>query len=662
MTIMKKVKLIPILMALITALAGCSASEEQRTSEEKASRPAESTQTAAVETTATESTTLPQETTEAEEPDEDDLFTDCGAANLVNSGICCTDGERFYYSDTNTRTLYQTENGTASVLADDFYGYYLNLDEDTIYYADAAADNRLTAYDLNSGDRTVICDMFIQELKLYKGKLYFASRDDEEKTIYRMNPDGSELEELVSCEDFWYMTIYKDVIYYVNYENDQYAIAAMDLDGSDRRIIRKYNGSDLCIAEDKIFFAERDTRYLYSMNLDGSDVQQLNSTYSRCVNYMNGQLYYYGSKENGRNVYSCDLNGNVTGRYASGAKFLMLMEEELYYYDWDEVLHIVPLNKKSEEENYSYGTNIVSYGQEDVLRPVRRYIESNWSGYTLDEGNITKNGNTWTILLTENGGSKRYEIIIDLTTGKVTILCITEDILPVSVYLFDEESEQVDTGVQLSKEEMEKIASVWAEKRYYDLAPAAWQFVYNDYDKNGTYEAFAFIGQVCGDFTGSGFEDWWDKLYLVLYISSSGEVTLIEDDWGDTYFQVGNMHTNELVDYYIEYDGKGYCVPCLKNNYNGTITWNLMYGVKDDKPYDTGFSGHIDLDEEGDLLYSPNSGFLTCPYCTGRDVNGDRVEDPGHKHILFYNETSGEFEVSVKYPSGEIVEYDDLFS
>ena len=150
--------------------------------------------------------------------------------------------------------------------------------------------------------------MHVQELTLYQEKLYFTCTDGEKRTIYRMNLDGSDLESLASCEDLWYMTIYKDVIYYVNYENDQYAILSMKLDGTESRILRKYNASDLCIAEDKIFFAERDTRYLYSMNLDGSDVQQLNSTYSRCINYMNGQLYYYISQENGRNVYSCDLN------------------------------------------------------------------------------------------------------------------------------------------------------------------------------------------------------------------------------------------------------------------------------------------------------------------------------------------------------------------
>lgn len=482
--------------------------------------------------------------------------------------------------------------------------------------------------------------MHVQELTLYQEKLYFTCMDGEKRTIYRMNLDGSDLESLASCEDLWYMTIYKDMIYYVNYENDQYAILSMKLDGTESRILRKYNASDLCIAEDKIFFAERDTRYLYSMNLDGSDVQQLNSTYSRCINYMNGQLYYYGSEENGRNVYSCDLNGNVTGKYTSGAKFLMLMEEELYYYDWDDVLHILPLNKKSEEENTSHGTNIVSYKQEDVLKPVRSYLASNWAGYTLDEGNITKQGNTWIILLSESGGSRQYQLIIDLTTGKITILCTTEDILPVSVYLYDTAPSVSPSAAQLSEEELNSIADTWYEQNY---GPGgAWCFEYHDYDGNGTYEAFA----VCGPVKGDGYDiDPYNILEAILYISSTGELTIIEEDIRDTDFCVEN---EVMKEYYIEYDGKGYYVPHFRS---GGISWQPMYGVKDNKPYDTGVSGHISLDNDGDLLYTPNSGFFTCPECN------NHVE---HKHILVYDETSGELKSAVKYPSGEIVNYEDL--
>ena len=633
---MKKGRIVPILVALMAVLAGCSNQEESSVKHKRASDATESAQTSVVETT-----TEPAKQEQAvAEPTAEMSFQSSGASNLVNSGICCTDGERYYYSDTNTRTLYQTQNGTADVIAEQFYGYYLNLSGNTIYYADAAADNSVTAYDLSSGSRTVLCNMHVQELTLYQEKLYFTCTDGEKRTIYRMNLDGSDLESLASCEDLWYMTIYKDVIYYVNYENDQYAILSMKLDGTESRILRKYNASDLCIAEDKIFFAERDTRYLYSMNLDGSDVQQLNSTYSRCINYMNGQLYYYGSEENGRNVYSCDLNGNVTGKYTSGAKFLMLMEEELYYYDWDDVLHILPLNKKSEEENTSHGTNIVSYKQEDVLKPVRSYLASNWAGYTLDEGNITKQGNTWVILLSESGGSRQYQLIIDLTTGKITILCTTEDILPVSVYLYDTAPSASPSAAQLSEEELKSIACTWYEQNY--EAGSVWCFEYHDYDGNGTYEAFA----VCGPVMGDGYDiDPYNGLEAILYISSTGELTIIREDIRDTDFCVENEVEKE---YYIEYDGKGYYVPHFRSN---NVLWQPMYGVKDNKPYDTGISGHISLDNDGDLLYTPNSGFFTCPECN------NHVE---HKHILAYDETSGELKLAVKYPSGEIVNYEDL--
>lgn len=601
----------------------------------------ESTQTSAVETTTAETTIAEVSTQVIAEPEEDALFKNCGAANLVNSGICCTDGDRYYYSDTNTKTLYQTKNGTADVIAESFYGYYLNLSGNIIYYADAAADNCVTAYDLTSGNRTVICNMHVQELTLYKEKLYFTCTDGERRTIYRMNTDGSGLESLASCEDLWYMTIYKDVVYYVNYENDQYAIVSMNPDGTDSRMIRKYNASDLCIAEDKIFFAERDTRYLYSMNLDGSDVRQLNSTYSRCLNYMNGQLYYYSSKESGRNVYSCDLEGNITGKYASGAKFLMLMENELYYYDWDEVLHILPLDKKSEEENCSYGTNITSYEQKDVLTPVRRYLETDWSGYTLDENNITKQGNTWTILLTKSGSQQQYQLTIDLITGRVTIICITEDILPISVYLYD--TTPSPSSVQLSKEEIDNAAYNWCEQYYNGGYVVPWCLEYYDYDKNGTYEAFAMCAPILGD-------SMINTLGTIIFISSSGEITVMEefdDDYHNFYVDADN---------YIEYAGKGYYNPRLDVGFG----FNILYGVRNDKPYEAFGGGNINLDEDGDLIYYPNSGYGTCPDC-GYGESG-RSAKQEHKHILFYNETSDEFEVAVKYPSGKIVKYEELFS
>lgn len=454
---MKKKKWISLLTLLMVVLTGCSTNEHDYDRRRDRDRDydweeeEDSSDAQVVHTSTPSSVSEAQESVEIKSDmhsgtqneidlTEDVEFIDCGASNIVNSGICCTDGDNFYYSDSNEKKLFRKENAAYTVLADDFFGYYLNTDGDMIYYADAASDNYATAYDLTSGERTVIREMHAQELTLYQEKLYFSCADGNQKTIYRMNTDGSELESLTSCEDLWYMTIYNDVIYYVNYENDIYSIMSMNLDGSDLKVIHSYNASDLCIAEDRIFFAERDTRYLYSMNLDGSDVQQLNSTYSRCINYMDGQLYYFSSEENGHTIYSCDTNGNITGKYASDAKFLVLMDQDIYYYDWDERIHILPLAERSDEENYTYGTDITSYQAEEVLGPVRSYLESSWPDYTMDESSIEKKNNIWTLNLFVNGNDEKYRLIINLTTGKITILNISEDALPISVYLFEDAS------------------------------------------------------------------------------------------------------------------------------------------------------------------------------------------------------------------------------
>lgn len=142
---------------------------------------------------------------------------------------------------------------------------------------------------------------------------------------------------------------------------------------------------------------------------------------------------------------------------------------------------------------------------------------------------------------------------------------------------------------------------------------------------------------------GDGYDiDPYNILEAILYISSTGEITVIEKDVRDTDFCVENEIEKE---YYIEYDGKGYYVPHFRS---GGILWQPMYGVKDNKPYDTGISGHISLDEDGDLNYYND--------CIGTDCKGIFGNSMGknHKHILLYNEETGKFEIYVKSESGEV--------
>ncbi|MDE7094293.1 MAG: DUF5050 domain-containing protein, partial [Oscillospiraceae bacterium] len=368
-----------------------------------------------------------------------------------------------------------------------------------------------------------------------------------------------------------------------------------------------YNASDLCIAEDKIFFAERDTRYLYSMNLDGSNVQQLNAAYSRCINYMNGQLYYYGSKENNRTIYSCDLNGNITGRYASGAKFLMLMGQEIYYYDWDEQLHILSLSEKSESDNYIHGTNITLYQQEEVLAPVRIYLDNNWSGYTLDESTIIKDNAIWMMTLYYN--SAEYQIVIDLTTGRMTITCLVNDILPTTIYLYDNNNTVpvADTSIQLSEDELRSLAD-----NYVPYGISVLCFEYHDYDKNGTYEAYAILGS-WGQANICSFEE-------LIFISCDGKITSV--------FKYNNGDSPTLFDTdgkaYIEHSNKGFFVPTFST---GTITYNSMFSVKNNEPFEVkNCPTRVWLDEDGNLTYHTSGSCIACY---------NNIE---HKHVLIYND------------------------
>lgn len=655
---MRKMRFLSAVMALMLALTGCSEDDDSsRRNRRNRDKDEDVTESVVQEETTEDDVTKaveeyeispmtepeksyeispmesePEETvTEEAEPEKPAEFEKYGASNIVNSGICVSDGERFYYCDTNVKKLFERDGGENRLIAENFNSYYMNLDGNMIYYADADNDNFITSYNLDSGEKNVICKMHAQELTLYNGMLYFSSAGDESKTIYRVNTDGSGHEALVSCEDLWYMNVYKDKIYFVNYENKAYAVVSMNIDGSELEVIRNYNASDLCVAEDKIFFSERDTRYLYVMNLDGSDVQQLNSTYSRCLNYMNGQLYYFTDEDRNHTMYSCDTEGNVTGRYESDVKFLMLMNNEVYYYDWDLNVHIASLGEKSDEDNYHYGTDITSYKQEEILKTVREHVSSNWSGYYVDEEDIKKSDSRWTLNLCKNGsGEAEYMLVIHLSTGRVTVIRLNMDELPTSVYLFDAQS----STTELSEDKMKAIADKWVAENC-EIAPLASSWEYHDYDKNGTYEAYAAFGK-----SSSG------KLYVLLFISAEGKVTVVYECESYIDIEYESYVSMSLDDEnYIEYEGRGYFLAQISN---GAESANWMYGVKDNDAFDYNPGvQHISLSDDGYLHWNSPSP-LDCKNCVG---------DTGcmtHSHILDYDESTGTFIISVLNSQGEI--------
>lgn len=232
---------------------------------------------------------------------------DFGSTNMINGGYVWYDGIE-----------YRTE--------DNFYSA-ITIGE-KLYYEDATTHHIYCCDRKDLSDKVLVYDgADVNELTYYGGWFYFRRTLDDDVSICKMRTDGSDVRVLVQCDE-WYMNVYQDKIYFINFDKN-YALKCMDLNG-DQLTTLATNASDICVVNDTIFFSNRETRYLYKMNLDGTNLMQLNHTYTRCTNYYRGKLYYFG--DGNHMIYRCDLMGNIEKSYEDGAKFLVLAGGYIYAY------------------------------------------------------------------------------------------------------------------------------------------------------------------------------------------------------------------------------------------------------------------------------------------------------------------------------------------
>ncbi len=133
----------------------------------------------------------------------------------------------------------------------------------------------------------------------------------------------------------------------------------------------------------------------------------------------------------------------------------------------------------------------------------------------------------------------------------------------------------------------------------------AW--VYEDFDGDGTKEAYAVITNYNNSMTKS------DRLEAVYFINQEGDTTRMPGDfWGGSYygsdaevFSSGYRHSNE----YTTYQGKGFF---SFDSGNGGSGWQtLLYSVKDGLPYELDISRTLQgFYEKDDTYYTTENEFL----------------------------------------------------
>ena len=204
------------------------------------------TTTSVFTTTATtvEETTAPPETTTVATTTTTEV-ADFGSTNLINGGYVWYDGDEYR-------------------VADNFYSN-ITIGE-KLYYEEASTHYVYCCNRKDLSDKTLIYNAaYVDELTYYDGWFYFRRTLGDNVSICKMRTDGSDVTVLTQCNE-WYMNVYQDKIYFVNFDNN-YALQCMDLNGN-QLVTLTYGASDICVVKDTIFFSNRDTRYLYKMNLD----------------------------------------------------------------------------------------------------------------------------------------------------------------------------------------------------------------------------------------------------------------------------------------------------------------------------------------------------------------------------------------------------------
>ncbi|MBQ6180834.1 MAG: DUF5050 domain-containing protein [Ruminococcus sp.] len=232
-----------------------------------------------------------------------------GASNIANGGYACSDGDKIYYSDASK--FYSVKNGRSTVIGN-YSAHYMNMVGNDIYLCNGSADNCICVVKRDGSDFRVLRNSYCYELTYYDGWLYFSEVDGNTNYICRMKPDGSEYTRLKQVKA-WYMCLYAGNIYYVNYDNN-YSLDVMPVSGGNNSTLIFFPTSDLCIAGGRLYYSsDRDLRWLYSINPDGSDMKLVRSEYTKHTNIMGDNIYCTDSSDH---LVVMGLNGNSSKVYS----------------------------------------------------------------------------------------------------------------------------------------------------------------------------------------------------------------------------------------------------------------------------------------------------------------------------------------------------------
>jgi len=335
----KKMKKFISVILSVFILTGCQRKIAPNHNETQTKQP-EETQTSTATPIATETVTntpIPAETTPSASLPTKTLKISNG--NLLSGGKVVEYDGWLYYSDGDAEQeewqfKRQTLDGKKVEMLHDAMAFDIHIYDGWLIYDDIwyEGGGNLIKSRLDGTEKIVISpDKYgVVGVRMHGSDIYYMSDYDE--CLYKTSIDGDERE--LIC-DGWvqdYYIINNKLLVRASWDGKEKYLVEYDLTNNERKIIGEGSLQPVWEYENR-YYCYRDTdSYLYSMNLDGTDVRKVPNIKGGYFNYSDGWVYYRNT-DDGYALYKARIDGSELTKLSSARPSRIYIYGDTIYYE-----------------------------------------------------------------------------------------------------------------------------------------------------------------------------------------------------------------------------------------------------------------------------------------------------------------------------------------
>ena len=262
------------------------------------------------------------------------------AGNIQNGGYIIKHTNDNFYADQdyydNLHKITDSNNDITFFSGNHQY-YEMNIYNDILYYI-SGMPGQVWKIDLNSGSKRRIINKHVENLIVYKDNLYYRlSEEDDWGKLYKTDLKGKNKQ--ILAEKVIKFCIYDDVIYYC--DSNKSALYSMNTDGTNVAEINSSYVGNILVENNKLIYADdnRDGK-LYAYDLSSKTEECISE--DKCWNLnCNSQWIFYRNQSEKGNLYCISFDGSEKHKLVENSVCdIVIIDDIVLYRNIDNDLEI----------------------------------------------------------------------------------------------------------------------------------------------------------------------------------------------------------------------------------------------------------------------------------------------------------------------------------